>query len=133
MKKITDKIFYSDIEPLEIFQSFLLIFVNPLNLYYANYSKFTDMRYIYFLCVSCIIVGIVNLFCLILDNLKLRLQVARLHWIITLTITIYIVRCDILSLDKSLLSYYIVQSIFCLFVMSRLFLECKYRKKVHHG
>lgn len=133
MKKITDKIFYSDIEPLEVFQSFLLIFVNPLNLYYAKYSEFTDMKYIYILCFSCIIVGIVNLLCLLLDNLKLRLHVARLHWIITLTITIYIIRCDILRLDKSLLSYYIVQSVFCLFVVSRLFLECKYRKKVSHG
>jgi hypothetical protein len=136
MKRISrklNKILYSDIESLEFFQSFLLVFVNPLNLFYAKYAENTEMIYIYILCFCCILVGITNLVCLLLENLSFRLHVARAHWVITLTITIYILRCDILSLDKSLLSYYIVQSIFCLFVMSRLFLEYRYRRKVRHG
>lgn len=123
------KILHSDIEPLEVFQSALLIFVNPINLMNIRYQDPERMYYIYAFCVSCLLVGILSIISIILNNLKFRLQVARVHWVITLTIASYILHCDVLRTDISLFLYYVVQCISCFFVITRLFLEYKKNNK----
>lgn len=127
-EKIT-KIIHSDIESLEAFQSSLLIFVNPLNLYNASHSKTISMSIVVIFCFLCIFVGLFNIYSLFVENLKYRLQIARFHWIMNIFITIHILNNDILLIDKSLLSYYVVQSFFCLFVISRLYLEYTSKQK----
>lgn len=123
------KILHADIEPLEVFQSALLIFVNPINLMSVEYDDPSKMYYIYTFCFSCLFVGILSIISLIYNNLKFRLQVARVHWVITLTIASYIIHCDVLSNDISLFLYYLIQSVSCLFVITRLFSEYKKNNK----
>ena len=123
------KILHSDIEPLEVFQSALLIFVNPINLMHIQYNDPSKMYYIYTFCLSCLIVGVLSIIAIVLNNLRFRLQVARVHWVITLTIASYILNCDVLRTDISLFLYYVVQCISCFFVITRLFLEYKKNNK----
>ena len=53
-------IFYSDIEPLEIFQSALLILVNPVNLYHTECSTHSDItKYLLGLGIACAIVSLI--------------------------------------------------------------------------
>ena len=123
------EILYADIEPLEVFQSAILIFVNPLNLLSVDYPETKSMIFIYIMCFACLMIGCTSIISILYDNLRFRLQVARVHWVATLSITAYILQCDILNQDLSMFFYYLVQSVFCLFVISRLFLEYRNKQK----
>ena len=124
-------IFYSDIEPLEIFQSALLILVNPVNLYHTECSTHDDItKYLLGLGLSCAIIGILNIIYIFKKDLKQRLNIARLHLIVTLMICIFLSHCKDIQISQGLIMYYWIQTIACLFVSSRLFLEVKHKSKV---
>lgn len=124
-------IYYSDIEPLEIFQSALLILVNPINLYHTECVHHDDItKYLLGLGISCGIIGILNLLYIFKKDLKQRLNIARLHLVVTLMICIFLSHCNGIEINKGLIMYYWIQTIACLFVSSRLFLEVKHRNKV---
>ena len=120
-------IYYSDIESLEIFQSALLILVNPINLYQTKCMYHDVGIYLVGLGISCIITGLLNLIYLFKNNLKQRLNVARLHLIITLTICLFLTHCTGIKIGQSLIIYYWIQTFTCLFVASRLLLEVKHK------
>jgi hypothetical protein len=127
MKVIIDrlyKIIYADIEPLEVFQAALLIFYTPLNLMQAGQNNY----FIYSLSIASMILGLVVLYCVSINNLSLRLLSARIHWVINLLIMIHVFRCSVYYNTPSLIAYYVIQSFFCLFVISRLLFELNSRK-----
>ena len=135
LKEQLKYIYHSDIETLEIFQSALLILVNPINLYQARCVHHDDVeKYLITLGIACAITGILNLVYLFKKDLKQRLNISRLHLIVTLTICGFLAHCQGIEVNISLLIYYWIQTIACLFVSSRLYLEFKHKqRKVQHG
>jgi hypothetical protein len=133
IKKHLIYIYYSDIQALELFQSALLILVNPLNLISIKCSKHDIDNYLLTLAISCALVGILNIIYIFIHNLKQRLNVARLHLVVTLTTCLFLMHCKGINVNISLVIYYWVQTITCLFVGSRLYLEVAHKQKVSHG
>ena len=133
IKKRIKYIYYSDIQTVELFQSALLILVNPLNLMSIKCLEHSIENYLLALGVLCILTGILNIIYIFIHNLKQRLNVARLHLVVTLTICLFLMHCSSININISLVIYYWIQTLTCLFVGSRLYLEVEHKQKVSHG
>ena len=133
LKKHVKYIYDSDIQSLEIFQSALLILVNPLNLMSIKCSEHDVDNYLFSLAILCVLTGILNIIYIFINNLKQRLNVARLHLVVTLTICLFLMHCNGININISLVIYYWVQTITCFFVGSRLYIEVEHRQQVSHG
>jgi len=124
---ITRKFFYSDIELLEVFQSALLIFVNPFNL--SSVECADCGTYLSYMSIPSFIIGIITIISVIFDyHIKSRIRVARLHWVLCVVIT-SLMLCSTDHIGTGLLSYYIVQCVFCAFIIIRLNSEFLHNKR----
>ena len=128
------KLLYADIELLELFQSSLLIFVNPFNLMAVDCFECTS--YLLYLAFPSFLIGALNLIAVFYNaNINRRLRIARIHWSLCVVILAVLTFCEKIHVGDGLLSYYLVQCIFCAFIIIRLnseLLHKKYRDRCPH-
>lgn len=107
---------YSDIECLELFQSALLIFVNPFNL--TTLAE-EEVAPILIWCIYAgIIIGLMNVVW-VTYSLKSRLDIAKAHLALCTVILAIIVSYGHLYFD-GVVSYYLLQFLTCIFIIKRL-------------
>lgn len=107
---------YSDIECLELFQSALLVFVNPFNL--TVLAEQESAPILIWCIYAGIVIGLMN-FIWVTFSLKSRLDIAKAHLALCSVILAIIVRHGHLYID-GVVSYYSLQFITCIFIIKRL-------------
>ena len=119
---------YSDVDIIEIYQSSIMIFINPFNLIPLA-KMYSEGIYMHFLGWISVLIGLFTLIASVRGGLRSRIFGAELHmWFCSVIVSLLLfISHDIIS--TGIISFYILQLCFSLFCLWRLTQEQSIRIK----